>query len=45
MADEMNLPTGELMRGKRGVVMGVANHNSIAYAIAAQLSAQGAQMA
>ena len=45
MADDMNLPTGELMRGKRGVVMGVANHNSIAYAIAAQLAAQGAEMA
>ena len=45
MAEEMNLPRGELMRGKRGVVMGVANHNSIAYAIAAQLAAQGAEMA
>ncbi len=45
MADEMTLPKGELMRGKRGLVMGVANHNSIAYAIAAQLAAQGAEMA
>ncbi len=45
MADEMNLPKGDLMRGRRGVVMGVANHNSIAYAIAAQLAAQGAEMA
>ena len=45
MADEMPLPKGDLMRGKRGVVMGVANHNSIAYAIAAQLAAQGAEMA
>lgn len=45
MADDLNLPKGELMRGKRGVVMGVANHNSIAYAIAAQLAAQGAEMA
>ena len=45
MAEDLSLPTGELMRGKRGVVMGVANHNSIAYAIAAQLAAQGAQMA
>ena len=45
MADEMKLPKGDLMAGKRGVVMGVANHNSIAYAIAAQLAAQGAQMA
>lgn len=45
MADELNLPRGSLMAGKRGVVMGVANHNSIAYAIAAQLAAQGAEMA
>ena len=45
MADDLNLPKGDLMRGKRGVVMGVANHNSIAYAIAAQLAAQGAEMA
>ena len=45
MAEEMQLPKGDLMRGKRGVVMGVANHNSIAYAIAAQLAAQGAEMA
>jgi enoyl-[acyl-carrier protein] reductase I len=43
--DDYVLPKGDLMRGKRGVVMGVANHNSIAYAIAAQLAAQGAEMA
>ncbi len=49
MADETTpasaLPEGDLMRGKRGVVMGVANHNSIAHMIAAQLAAQGAEMA
>ena len=47
MADETTsaLPKGDLMRGKRGVVMGVANHNSIAHTIAAQLAAQGAEMA
>ncbi len=46
MADEdIILPKGDLMKGKRGVVMGVANHNSIAYAIASQLAAQGAEMA
>ncbi len=44
-AEEMNLPKGELMKGKKGVVMGVANHNSIAWAIAAQLAAQGAELA
>ena len=45
MADEMNLPKGALMAGKRGVVMGVANANSIAWGIASQLAAQGAEMA
>ena len=33
------------MAGKRGVVMGVANRNSIAWGIAAQLAAQGGQVA
>jgi len=45
MADELNLPKGDLMRGKKGLVMGVANHNSIAWGIASQLAAQGAEMA
>src|SRR3954468_20243876 len=45
MAEAFDLPKGELMRGKRGVVMGVANNNSIAWGIAAQLAAQGAEMA
>ena len=45
MAGDFDLPKGELMRGKRGVVMGVANQNSIAWAIASQLAAQGAEMA
>jgi len=45
MADEYNLPAGELMRGKRGVVTGVVNHQSIAWGIASQLAAQGAEMA
>lgn len=45
MADDYNLPAGDLMRGKRGLVMGVANHNSIAWGIAKQLAAQGAEMA
>jgi enoyl-[acyl-carrier protein] reductase I len=45
MADEYDLPKGELMRGKKGLVMGVANHNSIAWGIASQLAAQGAAMA
>ncbi|HHL43761.1 MAG TPA: SDR family oxidoreductase, partial [Hellea balneolensis] len=38
-------PTGDLMKGKRGLIMGVANKNSIAWAIAQQLHAQGAELA
>ncbi len=38
-------PTGALMKGKRGMVMGVANKNSIAWGIARQLHAQGAKLA
>ena len=45
MADDYTFPKGELMRGKKGLVMGVANHNSIAWGIASQLAAQGAEMA
>jgi len=33
------------MKGKRGLVMGVANKNSIAWGIARQLHAQGAELA
>ncbi len=42
---EQNFPTGDLMKGKRGLIMGVANKNSIAWAIARQLAAQGAEIA
>ena len=45
MADDFDMPKGELMKGKKGVVMGVANHQSIAWGIASQLAAQGAEMA
>jgi enoyl-[acyl-carrier protein] reductase I len=44
MADDYDLPKGDLMRGKRGVVMGIANQNSIAWGIASQLAAQGAEL-
>ena len=44
MANDI-FPTGTLMAGKRGLIMGVANKNSIAWAIAQQLSAQGAELA
>jgi enoyl-[acyl-carrier protein] reductase I len=40
-----NLPTGDLMKGKKGLIMGVANSNSIAWGIASQLAAQGAELA
>lgn len=42
---ENTLPAGTLMAGRRGVIMGVANKNSIAWAIAQQLKAQGAEIA
>ena len=35
----------DLMRGKRGLVMGIANDHSIAWGIAKTLAAQGAEMA
>jgi len=44
MDDDLKMPEGQLMAGKRGLVMGVANHNSIAWGISAQLAAQGAQV-
>ncbi len=44
MAD-WQFPKGDLMAGKRGLVMGVANQNSIAWGITQQLAAQGAEMA
>ncbi|MDD2877173.1 MAG: enoyl-ACP reductase FabI [Acidiphilium sp.] len=36
---------GTLMRGKRGVIMGVANNRSIAWAIAQAVAAQGGELA
>lgn len=40
-----NMPSGDLMKGKKGLIMGVANSNSIAWGIASQLAAQGAELA
>jgi enoyl-[acyl-carrier protein] reductase I len=45
MADDWVFPKGDLMRGRRGLVMGVANDKSIAWGIASQLAAQGAELA
>ncbi len=39
------VPTGNLMAGKRGLIMGVANNRSIAWGIAKAAAAQGAEIA
>ena len=39
------VPTGTLMAGKRGLIMGVANNRSIAWGIARAVAAQGAAVA
>jgi enoyl-[acyl-carrier protein] reductase I len=39
------VPTGNLMAGKRGLIMGVANNRSIAWGIAKAVASQGAQVA
>ena len=43
--DENALPTGTLMQGKRGLIMGLANDKSLAWGIAKALRAQGAELA
>src|SRR5712691_3337413 len=35
----------DLMKGKRGLIMGIANDHSIAWGIAKSLAAQGAELA
>jgi len=45
VTDDYNMPAGALMQGKRGIITGVVNHQSIAWGIASQLAAQGAEMA
>lgn len=42
---ESDAPAGTLMQGKRGLIMGVANANSIAWGCARALRAQGAELA
>ena len=36
---------GDLLKGKRGLVMGVANDHSIAWGIARAVAAEGAELA
>jgi enoyl-[acyl-carrier protein] reductase I len=45
VADDYQMPKGDLMKGKKGIITGVANHQSIAWGIASQLAAQGADLA
>ncbi|HEX4764724.1 MAG TPA: enoyl-ACP reductase FabI [Lichenihabitans sp.] len=45
MKDKTPAPASGLMRGKRGLVMGVANDHSIAWGIAKALAAEGAELA
>ncbi len=40
-----NLPQGSLLKGKKGLIMGLANDKSIAWGIAAACAAQGAELA
>src|SRR6185312_15833757 len=42
---EPSVPTGTLMQGKRGLIMGLANDKSIAWGISQYLHAQGAELA
>ncbi|HQT64367.1 MAG: enoyl-[acyl-carrier-protein] reductase [Acidocella sp. 20-57-95] len=44
-ASQISPPKGTLMQGKRGVIMGVANNRSIAWAIAQAVAAQGGEVA
>jgi enoyl-[acyl-carrier protein] reductase I len=44
-APHTQVPKGNLMQGKRGLVMGVANNRSIAWAIAQAIAAQGGDVA
>lgn len=41
----LNLPEGTLLKGKKGLVMGIANDKSIAWGIAAACARQGADLA
>ena len=42
---QISPPKGTLMQGKRGLIMGVANNRSIAWAIAQAVAAQGGELA
>jgi enoyl-[acyl-carrier protein] reductase I len=42
---QTTIPTGTLMKGKRGLIMGLANDKSLAWGISQYLAAQGAELA
>ncbi len=42
---EVSVPTGTLMAGKKGLIMGVANDKSLAWGISKYVAAQGAELA
>ncbi len=44
-AANATIPTGTLMKGKKGLIMGVANDKSLAWGITQYLHAQGAELA
>ena len=44
-AGESSAPQGTLLKGKRGLIMGVANNKSLAWGIANYAAAQGAELA
>ncbi len=44
-SESTGIARGDLMRGKRGLVMGVANNRSIAWGISQACAAQGAELA
>jgi enoyl-[acyl-carrier protein] reductase I len=45
MSNAEQVPHGDLMKGKHGLIMGVANNRSIAWGIAQACAAQGAELA
>ncbi len=44
-SEQQAVSTGQLMAGKRGLIMGVANNRSIAWGIAKSVAAQGGEVA
>lgn len=45
MTDQARIPTGNLLKGKKGLIMGVANDKSLAWGIAQYAYAHGAELA